>query len=326
MQVKSGLSATASSGAMILVFGLFLFSIQDVIIKLFSDQYSVLQIVFIRGVVALSVITLLIKLLWRDIAFLSNKPLASFARGFAGFCSYTSFYLAIAAMPLAEVVAILFTMPLFVTAMSTLVLGEKVGFRRWSAVLIGFIGILIIVSPKGELNALAVLLAFIAAISYAIQTIITRYLSPYDQPLTMAFNSMLVFTGASGLLSLLLLGGMAQLPSEHVSLAFLSRDWIMPENADLGLMIFLGFNAAAGFYCLSKAYCLSEASAIAPYEYTYIIWAIVFGFVFWNEVPAATTMLGVIILVSSSFYIWSRERQLQKPAISTEAEPVPENI
>ncbi len=299
-------------GAVILVFGLFLFSIQDIIIKFFSDQYSVLQIVFIRGVVSMVVIALLIKLLWPGIRFISNRPGTAIARGLFGFCSYLAYYLAVAAMPLAEVVAIVFTMPLFVTAMSALVLGEKVGIRRWSAVFVGFLGVLIILSPEGEFNSLAVILAFTASITYATQTTITRFLSSHDQPLTLAFSSILVFTCASGILSLLLLGDIISVTSNHASLAFFGRDWVMPEIPHLALLIFLGINGAVGFYCLSKAYCSSEASAIAPFEYTYIIWAIVFGYLFWNEVPGVTTIVGVIILVSSSLYIWYRERQLEE--------------
>lgn len=299
-------------GAAILVFGLFLFSIQDIIIKFFSDQYSVLQIVFIRGLVSLAVITLAIKILWPGVAFISARPGIAITRGLFGFFSYLAYYLAVAAMPLAEVVAIVFTMPLFVTAMSALVLGEKVGLRRWSAVFVGFLGVLIILSPEGEFNALAVVLAFAASITYAIQTTITRFLGAHDWPLTLAFNSILVFTCASGVLSLLLLGGVISITSEHASLVFFARDWVMPETPHLALLVFLGINGAAGFYCLSKAYCSSEASAIAPFEYTYIIWAIVFGYLFWNEVPGLTTIIGVIILVSSSLYIWYRERQIEK--------------
>ncbi len=299
-------------GAAILIFGLFLFSIQDMIIKFFSTEYSVLQIVFIRGLVSMAVITLLIKLFWPGIAFLSKRPLTASARGLFGFASYLAYYLAVAAMPLAEVVAIVFTMPLFVTVMSASVLGEKVGFRRWSAVVVGFFGVVIILSPSGEFNVLAVSLAFAASITYATQTTITRFLSSHDTPLTLAFNSILVFTCASGALSLLLLMGVIDIDSNHASLAFFSRDWVVPENWHLLLMLFLGINGAAGFYCLSKAYCLSEASAIAPFEYTYIIWAIVFGIVFWNEVPGATTILGVLVLITSSLYIWYRERQLQE--------------
>ena len=313
MSVKSAIPIpNATNAAVVLVFGLFLFSMQDIIIKYFSDQYSVLQIVFVRGMIALGLLLFMIKLTRESIALKSRRPFLMVARGLLGFSSYTTYYLAVAAMPLAEVVSITFTMPLFVTAMSALILGEKVGLRRWSAVVVGFIGVLIILSPSGEFNSLAVVFAFAAAITYASQTILTRFLGNHDHPMTIAFNAILIFTIASGLLSLLLLSGTIAISSNHPSLAFFGRDWTMPTDLDFFLMLVIGAIAATGFYCLSKAYCSSEASAVAPFEFTYIIWAVAFGYLFWNEVPGATTIFGIIVLISSSLYIWYRERQIER--------------
>ena len=302
----------AANAAIVLVFGLFLFSIQDIIIKYFSDHYSVLQIVFVRGMIALGLLLLMIKLARETIALKSRRPGLMVARGLLGFSSYTTYYLAVAAMPLAEVVSITFTMPLFVTAMSALILGEKVGLRRWSAVVVGFIGVLIILSPRGEFNSVAVIFAFTAAITYASQTILTRFLGNHDHPMTIAFNAILIFTIASGILSLLLVSGIMSITSSHPSLAFFAREWVMPTDADFMLMVVIGVIAAVGFYCLSRAYCSSEASAIAPFEFTYIVWAVVFGYLFWNEVPGSTTVFGILVLVSSSLYIWYRERQIER--------------
>jgi len=304
--------AGAVGAAAILIFGLFLFSLQDIILKHFSDKYSVLQLVFLRGLIAMALILAFLKLTRKSVPLLSSKPKLIVARGLLGFTSYIAYYLAIAAMPLAEVVAITFTMPLIVTAMSALILGEKVGIRRWGAVIFGFIGVMIILSPNGEFNTLAVVLAFTAAITYASHTIITRFLSSHDDPLTIAFNALLIFTLASALLSTLLLSGIIAVSSDHPSLAFFGRDWAMPGALDMSLILTIGAIAAIGFYCLSKAYCMTEASALAPFEFTYIIWAVVFGFLFWNEVPGATTIVGVLILVSSSLYISYRERQIEK--------------
>jgi drug/metabolite transporter (DMT)-like permease len=300
----------ATGGATILVFGLFLFSIQDVIIKHFSGDYSVLQIVFVRGLIAMTLLLLLFAILGERIPLVSKRPLLMICRGLFGFASYTCYYLAVAAMPLAEVVSITFTMPLFVTAMSALILHEKVGIRRWCAVAIGFVGVLIILSPRGEFNPLAVAFAFIAAITYASQTIFTRYLGSHDHPLTIAFNAIFIFTCVSGILALLMFSGMISISSSHPSLAFFGRDWVMPGNFDLLLMLVIGLIAAIGFYCLSQAYCVSEASAIAPFEFTYILWAVFFGYLLWDETPGPTTFLGILVLVSSSLYIWYRERRI----------------
>ena len=298
-------------GAAFLVFGLFLFSLQDIVLKHFSDKYSVLQLVLLRGEIAMILILVYLAIFKKTIPLLSRKPKLVLARGLLGFTSYIAYYLAIAAMPLAEVVAITFTMPLFVTAMSALVLGEKVGLRRWGAVIFGFIGIMIILSPTGEFNSLAVAFAFVAAISYAIHTVITRFLSDHDDPLTIAFNALLIFTLASTLLSILLVSGILAVGSDHPSLAFFGRAWKMPGAIDMMLIFAIGVIAAIGFYCLSKAYCMAEASAVAPFEFSYIIWAVLFGFLFWNEVPGVSTIVGILILVSSSMYISYRERQLE---------------
>ncbi len=304
----------ATSGAFILVFGLFLFSIQDIIIKHFSDQYSVLQVVYFRGLIAMALMLLFLIFFNPKIPLMSHKPLLMLARGLLGFCSYTCYYLAVAAMPLAEVVAITFTMPLIVTAMSAVFLGEKVGMRRWSAVVIGFFGILVILSPSGEFDSLAVVFAFLAALTYASQTILTRYLGSHDHPLTIGFNAIFIFTLASGVLSLVMFSGVIAIESTHPSLVFFGRDWVRLETLDLFLLVAIGIIAAIGFYCLSRAYCISEASAIAPFEFTYIIWAILFGYLFWNEVPGITTIFGVLVLVSSSLYVWHRERRLEQAA------------
>jgi drug/metabolite transporter (DMT)-like permease len=312
----------ATGGAAILVFGLFLFSLQDIILKHFSDKYSVLQLVFLRGLIAIALMLAFLKLARNSVPLWSSKPKLILARGLLGFSSYIAYYLAIAAMPLAEVVAITFTMPLFVTAMSAVILGEKVGMRRWGAVIFGFIGVMVMLSPSGEFNLLAVALAFTAAITYASHTVLTRFLSSHDDPLTIAFNAMLIFTLASALLSTLILSGTIAVSSEHPSLAFFGRDWVMPGALDMLLILAIGAIAAIGFYCLSKAYCMAEASALAPFEFTYIIWAVVFGYLFWNEIPGETTIAGILVLVSSSLYISYRERQLKKRARLNQAEPV----
>jgi S-adenosylmethionine uptake transporter len=309
-------SDNALSGITLLVFSLFLFSLQDITIKYFSDQYSVLQIVFIRGVIATALMMLAVKIIEGHFYQASHRPWLTLSRGLLGFTSYTTYYLAVASMPLAEVVAIVFSAPLFVTAMSAIILREQVGLRRWGAVIAGFIGVLIIVGPSGQFSNLSVLLSFTAAITYASQTIITKRLSTHDKPLTIALNTMIVFTAASAMLGLMLAGNIISISSSHPSLLFFTRDWFQPETLDLALMIFLGFNGALAFFCMAKAYCVAPASTIAPFEYTYIFWAVIFGYLFWSEIPEPTTMIGISILISSSIYIWSRERRIQKEYLS----------
>ena len=299
-----------SFNALILMFGLFLFSIQDAIIKHFSGDYSALQIVFIRSMLGVILLLLFAILFQQNIRLISKRPGIMVLRGCLGFLSYTGYYLAVAAMPLAEVVSITFTMPLFTTVMSALFLRERVGLRRWSAVVVGFIGVIIILSPEGQFSPLAVGFAFFAAITYASHTILTRVLGTQDHPFTLALNTLVVFTIAGGVLGHLFVSGVIAIDSSHPSLAFLGRDWVPIWGIDLLMLCSLGFIAAAGFFCLSRAYCDSDASAVAPFEYSYIVWAVLFGFLFWGEVPGSTTFVGLVILISSSIYVWYREHKL----------------
>ena len=278
----------------------------------------------LRGLIAMIIFMTLFIVMQKPIALVSKRPRLMLMRGLLGFTSYTCYYLAVSAMPLAEVVSITFTMPLFVTAMSALLLREQVGMRRLIAVVVGFIGVLIILSPQGEFDPLAVVFAFGAAISYAAHAIITRLLGSHDHPRTIAFNAIGIFTLASLVLSLTIYCDLLQIDSEHPSLAFFGRDWAPIQDYDLLLIFAIGIIAAVGFFCVSKAYCLAEASAIAPFEFTYILWAVLLGYLFWNEVPGPTTITGMLVLIGSSLYIGYRERRHRVAESTRIGEPLPQ--
>ena len=312
-------------GIAIIVFALFLFSLQDVVIKSFSDRYSVLQIVFVRAIVALVFLFIAVIVTSGLRGLVAHNPRLLLLRGLVGFLSYLGFYLAIAALPLAEVVTIAFSAPIFMTVLSVLLLKEKVGPRRWLAVFVGFVGVLIVVGPTGDIGNLAAMLALLAALTYASQTIITRYAGSYDRPWTMSLYSMIVFLLGSGLASLMVATFGSLIETDHPSLQFLLRPWVVLATSDLLLMILLGLNATVGFYCLTKAYWIAPVSVIAPFEYTYVIWAVLFGFLLWSEVPAVTTFIGLGLLISSSLYILRRELQARNIQ-STENEVVPGTV
>ena len=303
------------TGISLCVFGLFLFSLQDVIIKSFSDTYSVLQIVITRGVVAMVPILIAVVLTsgWRGV--LAYKPRLLLLKGFLGFLSYLLYYMAIAALPWVEVVTIVFSAPIFVTVLSAILLKEPVGVRRWSAVLIGFLAIVIVVGPSGDFGHLATLLALLAAFTYACSILITRFIGPNDRPWTITLYSMLAFLIGSTIASALVFAFGGLFITENPSLQFLLRSWVVPGFVDCLLMVFLGVNAAVGFYCLIKAYWIAPASVVAPFEYTYIIWAVLFGYLIWSEIPRATSVFGVALLIACSVYIFRRELQRRRVTI-----------
>ncbi len=306
--------ARPAAGIALCMSGLFLVSLQDIIIKYFSDTYSVLQIVFIRSLVALVPILIAVRLTdgWRGIR--TYKPRLLLFRGALGFLCYLAYYMAIAGLPLVEVVTIVFSAPIIVTVLSAILLKEPVGARRWSALVVGFLAVVIVVGPSGDFRHLATLLALLAAFAYACSIVVTRFIGADEHPWTITLYSMLTFFIGSCIASVLVFSFGAALATENPSLRFLLRPWVMPRAADCLLMAFLGLNASLSFYCLIKAYWVSPASVVAPFEYTYIIWAVVFGYLIWAEVPQATSVFGMALLITCGFYILHRELQLSRIA------------
>ena len=293
-------------GIVILMTGLFFFSFQDIIVKLLSDRYNVLQIVFTRTCIALFFLILIgLLTIGRDALF-AKQPRLLLLKGGATFFAFLFYYLAIPSLPLADIVAIAFMSPILMTVLSVFVLKETVGPRRWIAIFLGFIGVLIVVGPSGNIVNLGALLAFGCACAYAISSILTRFIDQGDQPITIAIYSMFMFLVISGAMAVIV----ANMDSQQVadpSIQFLFREWIMPTPKEMLMLFLIGCIATVGFYCLGRAYLVAPASHVAPFEYSYIVWAVILSFLFFDEVPKITTLVGVTILVTSSLYIWYRE-------------------
>lgn len=295
------------TGILCIVSGLFLFSLQDLVIKHFSTDYSVLQIVVTRGVVATLIVAIVVALQMGGKGFVVRSPGLILGKGMLAFFSYLAYYLAVASMPLADVVAITFSAPIFVTVFSSLLLGESVGIRRWLAVMIGFAGTILVAGPGGQIGNIAVAFAGLAALTYALNSVIARYIGPEDRPWTVTFYFTVAHLLGAVVFSLaVFLTGM-QFEGAHPSLAFLFRPWSIGNESDILLMGALGFNAALGAYFLNKAYLSAPASTVAPFEYSSIIWAVLFGYLFWSEVPTSSTVAGIVLLISGNLYILQRQ-------------------
>ena len=179
--------------------------------------------------------------------------------------------------------------------------------------LLGFAATAIVIGPAGVSVELGALLALTAAVTYALMTLSTRYIGHSAIPSVMALVSMLVFVLGSGLCSIYVAVFWSDVATVDPALLFLLRPWRMPMAEDLALMVTLGVIATFGFYYLTKAYWIAPISVVAPFEYSYIIWAVGFGYFIWNEIPAVTTLIGLSLLTGSSLYILHREVRAAKP-------------
>jgi drug/metabolite transporter (DMT)-like permease len=293
-------------GIMFLCAGVFIFSFQDIIIKLLSSTYPVHQIVFIRGFLALPLLLIIVHHDSGLETLKTKKPVLHVLRSLAMFCAYLFFYLAAAAVPLTTAVALFFTAPLMITALSIVVLGEKVGWRRWAGVIVGFVGVLIILRPGLADIEPAGLFSLAAALAYTLAQLIARRLGVTDSASVMAFYSMLAFTYLGAGMGFVL-GTWGPGAGGGDASDFLLRGWVMPGGLELAMLITVGVISAMGFYLLSQAYRLGEANTVAPFEFTSMIWAMILSFAFLASVPDMYTFIGAAIVGGAGIYVLRRE-------------------
>jgi drug/metabolite transporter (DMT)-like permease len=237
----------------------------------------------------------------------TQKPILEAIRGIFLFLSYTTFMMGLAALPLADVESIKFSGPLMITFFSVLILGERVGPRRWLALIVGFFGVLLIIRPGSATFNLGSVFILVSTLLYALVVIITRKLQNTDSSATMAFYSSLVYLVAVVVLAPLpaLVG---DVPEVHPSIAFLIRPWSMPPPIDLVIMAGLGLVWAGWMYFLARAYSTAQASVIAPFEYISLPINILWGYLIWHEVPTWMTLSGAGLTLFSGLYVLYRER------------------
>lgn len=294
-----------------------IFAGQDWIIKLLSGDYPVHQAIAIRGIVA--VLILLAFIAWSGkIERLRSKRIGLLiVRGLVLMVAYTTYYLAFPSMKLANIVAIWFTVPLFVTALAGPFLGERVGAKRWAAAIIGFVGVLVIVRPGTDAFTLASLLPVASALTYSISALMARRMGETESAPVMSFYQNLVYLLVA-LVMAAIFGGGAYEGATDPSVAFLVRGWVTPSLLDFALLAACGVIASIATVLLTQAYRLAEANFVACFEYTAIIWAIFGGYVFFGEAVDVYSMIGAALIVLAGIYVLFRAQ----PATPLETEKV----
>ncbi|MDW3207246.1 MAG: DMT family transporter [Alphaproteobacteria bacterium] len=284
------------------------FSTADMMIKSLSDGYPLHQIVFIRACVALSVILLIFVPLeggYRNL--LSKRMPLHLLRGLCVFIANMAFFTGIATMSLGEATAIFFVAPLFITALSVPFLGEKVGLRRWLAVIVGLIGVVIIIRPGTAAFQYAALAPIVAALAYASMQIMARKLGVTEKASTMAFYIQATFLVVCSTIGLGIGDGRFAEGIEDPSLTFLLRAWTWPESSDLWIMLAVGSLSACGAYLISQGYRLAEATAAAPFEYIALPLAVFWSIVVFGDWPDLQATLGILLILGSGLYAFWRE-------------------
>ena len=281
--------------------GALVFSLQDSVIKAISGDHAVTLAIVLRAVVSFPILVAMVAMAGGIRQLDTPHWPVLVLRGAVLLCAYTTYFMAFPALPLAEAIALYFMVPLLVTVMSGPLLGEHVSLKGWAAVALGLVGVFVILQPGRGLFEPAALLSLVSAATYAYAMILARKYGG-DVPATV----MTFYQNAVYLLGALLIAVVVMLlgiePPGHPSLDFLVRDWAVPNVRDMALMGLCGVIAAIGSTLLSQAYRLGQAYVVTPFEYTGMVWASTFGFLFFGEIPKWTTVAGMALIAVAGVF------------------------
>jgi drug/metabolite transporter (DMT)-like permease len=280
--------AARLAGIGLMLLSISMFSFGDALGKFLVGTYAVGQLLWLRACAALLALS---PVIWRQRAQFRNleRPWLQLFRVVLSTLEVAAFFLATVYLPLADVVTYYLAGPIFVTALSALVLGEHVGWRRWCAVLVGFCGVLIALRPSAQTFSLPALIALGGSFSFSVLMLITRSLRATPD----------VVMASSQFVGTFLLGA--------VMAPF---GWVTPTPASLMLFAAAGLISVTALFCVNRSLKLAPASVVVPYQYTMIVWAVMFGFLVFGDIPQPATIAGAAIIIGAGLYIFLRERKL----------------
>ncbi len=275
------------AGIVMMLAGIAGFAVMDATIKWLTAEYPVPQVVALRSWFGLPILIMLALREGGLPALRTKRPMVHIGRYLLVLLLSLSFFWVLSMMKLVDAIAIAFAAPIIITALSVPLLKEAVGPRRWVAIAIGFCGVLIMLRPGMGVFQWASIAALGSAVVYALLMITTR-----------------AFKSTESTASLMLY---PQLGMSLTGLLMVNYFWVTPTPQDLVLFALAGFFGSIGVMCLTHAFRMAPAAAIAPFEYTALVWATALGYLVWGELPDKFTLVGALVVIASGLYIIYRE-------------------
>jgi drug/metabolite transporter (DMT)-like permease len=286
---------TARIAIAVMLLAMLMFTLNDVMGKWLVATYSVGQVLLIRSAAAMIVLS---PFLWRDglkPLFAVERPGMQALRVLLSSAEVYCFYFAVITLPLADVMTYWLAAPIYVAAMSPFLLGERVGWRRWLAILIGFGGVVIALEPSAATLTAPALISIVGSFCFAFMMLSGRALR--GTPDTTLVFWQIVGAGLFGV----------------VTAPF---GWVTPTAPDLALLGLLGVVAMAAHMLVNRALKLADAAVVAPFQYTLLFWAVIFGFIVFGDVPRPAMLVGAAVIVAAGLFIFFRERMLEKQGLT----------
>ena len=303
-------------GIVFILIAMIVFSVQDGIMKHIYNFVSLYEIYLIRTVVSFVLILLFLIITKKPIVFKSQYPLLTFTRVILFFFGFSSFYVSLTVLPLGTATALFFVTPFLITIFAHFFLKEEIGLRRWSAVVVGFIGVYVTLNPDfSNFNYLS-LLPILCALCYSLSMIIIKKTSDKDSVYTQTFT---FYIGAIiiSIIFYFIIGDGQYNVSDHPASQFIFREWFVDFNSNILLMTATGVTATLAFLFLFTAYSIASPAVVSPFEYSILFWSPLVGWLYFDEIPSLNTVVGIFIIVCSGVYIFMREKA-QNQSIATE--------
>jgi drug/metabolite transporter (DMT)-like permease len=303
-------------GIIFILLAMLAFSVQDSIMKYIYNFASLYEIYLIRTLVSFTIILLILKITKKPIIFKTQYPLLTSCRAILFFFGFSFFYISLTVLPLVTATALFFVTPFLITIFAKFFLKEQIGPRRWSAVIIGFVGVYIILNPDFNNFDYMSLSPILCAFCYSLSMIIIKITSEKDSVYTQTFTfyfGVIFFS----IIIYLIAGDGQYNTTDHPTSQYIFREWFSNLETSLLLMIVTGFTASVAFLLIFTAYRIASPAVVSPFEYSILLWSSLSGWIFFNEIPDFNTIIGIILIVFGGIYIFIREKA-QDQSIVTE--------
>lgn len=288
VQATAARTRGAGTGIALIVTGVLLFSSYNALGKWLAADYSPWQIMFFRGLFGLVPFAAWALLRHGSGVLRSRQPFMQVLRGLLGFGANLLFIYAYREMPLADTVAIGYAAPIFIVILSVPLLSEHVGIRRASAAVVGFVGVLMIVRPGAGVFSAGAIHALAGTLCYSLLVITTRHVGRHDSALCTVVYSSAIYALACALV--------------------LPGVWVTPRGLDGAFLVATGLLGGTGMLLFAQAYRHAEAAVLAPFDYTAMLWAVLFGFLIWGDLPGSMAIAGMAIIAGSGLFLMHHER------------------
>ncbi len=275
-------------GIGLMMLAMLLFEAMDAVAKwLVSAEMSAIQVIAVRSWILVILIPLILGFRGELSELVTRQPLQHAVRGLIGFFAPFAFFTSLKTLPLADATVVFFSATFILTAASAIFLKERVGIHRWSAVVIGFAGVVVAMNPQGGGPYGSYLLVLCAACIYSMIFIYGKQLSKRDSVILLVFS--------------------LQLGMGVAATVALPWVWVPLEPSALGQLFLMSAIALIAHYAFAAAFARADVSALAPFEYTALVWATIIGYVIWREIPSTEVWIGAAIIISCGLYVIHRE-------------------